>query len=300
MVRTLPYHPQVWVDRGATFLTVGYGELAVADSYKAHLLFRAASVEEITAREPGDGSLTANVFSAILSKLPQAENESLEAYYLLMFSGIKKTHQRAYFIMAQGLLSMNAWHDALAVLREAVIAFPEHWELNVFRRQCMKQYLRLEDRLRIQEKDTETIDSIFKSGQLERVAYPWIVSKDLERSSKSMMRLNAEFEAASENACIQRSPLWGASTRDRVGEEHYGVFAKCKILQRETILFTRSFWTDNKTRIGDNSCLACYCHIPEKLGFCSELCEREANDNYHDIICSKDFSWLHEACREVE
>ena len=53
-----------------------------------------------------------------LSKRPQAKNESLEAYYLLIFSGIKKTHQRACLMMAQGFLSMNAWHDALAVLRE--------------------------------------------------------------------------------------------------------------------------------------------------------------------------------------
>ena len=93
MVRTQPYHPQVSVNRGTTFLTLGYGELAVADSYKAHILCRAASVEEIKVREPGDGSLTAKVMSAILSKRPQAENESLEAYYLLVFSGIKKTHQ---------------------------------------------------------------------------------------------------------------------------------------------------------------------------------------------------------------
>ena len=264
-------------------------------------------MEEIKARQPGDGSLTANVFSAILSKLPQAENESLEAYYLLIFSGIKKTHQRAYFIMAQGLLSMNAWHDALAVLREAVIAFPEHWELKVFRRQCMKQYLRLEDRLRIQGKDTETIDRIFKSGQLERVAYPWIVNKDLERSPKSMMELNAEFEAASENAGILRSPLSGAS------EDNLGVFAKCKIQQGETILFTRSIWTDNKTRVliwtdyktrvGDNSCSACCNHIPEMLdiqNFCSEVCKQEAKDTYHDTMGRKDFSWLQKACREVE
>ena len=57
--------------------------------------------------------------------------------------------QRAYFIMAQGLLSMNAWDDALTVLREAVIAFLEHWGFKIWRRQCMKQYLRLEDRLRV-------------------------------------------------------------------------------------------------------------------------------------------------------
>ena len=40
---------------------------AVADSYKAHLLCRAALVDKIKVRELGDGSLIANVFSEILS-----------------------------------------------------------------------------------------------------------------------------------------------------------------------------------------------------------------------------------------
>ena len=65
----------------ATFLTLGYGELAAADAYKAHLLCNAASVEAMKARESGDGSLTAKVFNTILSKFPQAEHQSLEVYY---------------------------------------------------------------------------------------------------------------------------------------------------------------------------------------------------------------------------
>ena len=97
-------------------------------------------------------------------------------------------------------------------------------------------------------------------GQLERVAYPWIVNKELEGSSKSIIKLNAEFEAASENACIQRSPLIGASTEDNLG-----VFSTSRIQQGDTIVFTRSVWTDDKTRNGDNLCSACYSHIPESL-----------------------------------
>ena len=106
--------------------------------YRAHLLCYAASVEELKARELGDGSLPAKVFNTILSKLPQAENQSLEAYYLLVFSSIKMMHERAYLIMAQGLLSMSAWDDALAVLKEAIIALPEVWEFKKLRRQWKK------------------------------------------------------------------------------------------------------------------------------------------------------------------
>ena len=62
----------------------------MSDGYKAHLLCRAASVEVIEVREPGDGIPTANVMSAILSKRLQVENESLEAYYLVIFSGISE------------------------------------------------------------------------------------------------------------------------------------------------------------------------------------------------------------------
>ena len=47
--------------------------------------------------------------------------------------------------MEQDLLSMNVWDDLLAVLREAVIAFLEHWEFKIWRRQCTKQYLQLEE-----------------------------------------------------------------------------------------------------------------------------------------------------------
>ena len=52
LIRLLPHHPQVWVDRGATFLALGYGELAAADGYKAHLLCHATSAKEIRLGNP--------------------------------------------------------------------------------------------------------------------------------------------------------------------------------------------------------------------------------------------------------
>ena len=309
MIRLLPYHPQVWIDRAATFLTLGYGELAAADAYKAHLLCYAVSIDELKARKPGDGSLTARVFSVILSKLPQAKDETLEAYYLLFFSGIHKIHERAYIILAQGLLCMGAWNDALAVLKEATRAFPENLNLKMLREQWKKRHCQLENDLKVQGKDAETIDTIFKSGQLQRVAYPWITTKELERSSKSMEKLSAKFEAASENACVQKSPLSGASSHNGGGEESHGVFAKCDIQQGEMILLTRSIWTDRKTKTGDAYCSACCWTMPEQTAiqmacceskFCNERCMQEAKETYHDIICGRDLSWLYEECKEAD
>ena len=308
-IRLLPYHPQVWVDRAATFLALGYGELAAADAYKAHLLCFAASVDELKAREPGDGSLTAKVFSAILSTIPQAENQSSEAYYLVVFASIERMHEQAYLVMAQGLLSMSAWDDALAVLIEAIIAFPKTLEFKKLRRQWVKEYWLLANKMRVQGKDDETIKRMLKSGQLERVAYPWIGVKELERSVKGMKIVNAQFEAASENACIGESPVEGASTRNGVREENFGVFAKSNIQQGETILLTRSIWTDYNARVGDNCCSACCQHVPEKLAiqmtcctskYCSETCMQEAKKTYHNVICGKDFSWLYKACKEAD
>ena len=73
---------------------------SLKDAYKAHLLCKAASVEEMKAREPDDESLTAKVFDTILSKLPQSENQSLEVYYHQIFSSINRTHENAYLLIA--------------------------------------------------------------------------------------------------------------------------------------------------------------------------------------------------------
>ena len=273
------------------------------------MLCYAANVDELKVREPGDGSLTAKVFSTLLSELPQGENESIEAYYLVVFSSIERMHERAYLIMAQGLLSMSAWDDALAVLKEAMIAFPEKSEFKTLRRQFMKKRWSLDNTLQAQGKDPETIKKIFKSGKLERVAYPWIKVKQLERSVKDMKKVNAQFEAASGKAYIQKSPSDGASTREGVREGDFGVFAKRDIREGETILATRSIWTDYRTRVGDNCCSACCQNVPEKLAiqmdccnskFCTDVCKQEATDTYHDVICGKDFSWLYRACKEAD
>ena len=101
----------------------------------------------------------------------------------------------------------------MAVWEAAIKAFPEYYEFGVLRKQCMEKHWLLENKMRIQGKDKETVNRMLNSGQLERVAYPWIASKELERSAKAMKKLNAQFEAASENACIQRSSLKGATSR---------------------------------------------------------------------------------------
>ena len=108
LIRLLPHHPQVWIDRGTTFLALGYGELAAADSYKAHLLYCAASAEQIKAQDPSDGSLTAKVLGTVLSKLPQTEDQSAESHCILVFSNINRMHQQAYIILAQNLSYLNA------------------------------------------------------------------------------------------------------------------------------------------------------------------------------------------------
>ena len=138
---------------------------------------------------------------------------------------------------------------------------------------------------------------MLSSGQLERVAYPWITAKELERSLKAMNKLNAQFEAASENACIQRSPLKGATSHHRLREDDYGVFARRNIERGETILNTRSIWTDDKSPLGDNCCVSCCQTFPKELGikmtccrnmFCSQICMEAAKDTFHDITCRKE------------
>ena len=309
MIRLLPYHPQVWIARAATFLALGYGELASSDAYKAHLLCKAATVEEIKAREPGDGSLTAKVFGTILSKLPQSENQSLEAHYQQIFSSIKRMHENAYFLMAHGLLSVSAWYDARYVLQEAKKAFPKNGKFRVLLMNLKEKITLLKEILQVHGRDEKTVKEILHRGQLERVSYPWIVAKELRRSVKAVRRLNAQFQAASTNACILRSPLRGNPTREGVKEDDFGVYAENGIPKGETILATRSIWTDCAPGDGDNHCLAC-CRILRNKDvirltsctcvFCSDACRQEAIDTYHNVICGREFSWLYEACKGAD
>ena len=76
----------------------------------------------------------------------------------------------------------------------------------------MEKHWLLENKIRVQGEDKETINRMLNSGYLERVADPWIAAMELKKRAKAMKKLNAEFEAASENACIQRSPLRGATS----------------------------------------------------------------------------------------
>ena len=308
-IRLLPYHPQVWIARAATFLKLGYGELATSDAYKAHLLCKAATVEEMKAREPGDGSLTAKVFGTILSKLPQLENQSLEAYYQQIFSSINRTHESAYLLMAEGLLCVSAWYDARHVLQEAKKAFPKNGQFRMMLVELKEKITLLKKTLQVHGRDEKTVKELLHRGQLERVSYPWIVVTELERSVKVVRRLNAKFQAASTNASILRSPMSGKPTREGVKENDFGVYAESDIPNGETILATRSIWTDCAPGDGDNHCLAC-CRILRNKDvirltsctcvFCSDECRQEAVDTYHNVICGRDFSWLYEACKGAD
>ena len=309
LIRLLPYHPQVWVTRAATFLTLGYGELAAADAYKAQLLCNAASVDAMKAQEPGDGSLTAKVLNTVLSKLPQAKHQSSEVYYLLISSSIKRMQEHAFLLMAQGLMCISAWYDALNVLQGATKAFPENGEFKVLLVGCKQNIALLKEEMNVHGKDIETIQKTLKRGRMERVAYPWIVVEELERSVKGVEMVKAHFEAASKNACISKSPLDGNSTHGGVREESFGVFAKRGIQRGETILFTRSIWAGFNPDGGDDCCSACCQTIRNKIAiqmscctskFCSESCKQEATKTYHHVVCGKDFSWLYQACKEAD
>lgn len=309
MIRLLPYHPQVWVARAATFLKLGYGELATSDAYKAHLLCKAASVEEMKVREPGDGSLTAKVLGTILSKLPQSGNQSLEAYYQQTFASTNRTHANAYLLMAQGLMSVSAWYDARYVLQEAKKAFPENGKFRALLAELKEKLTFLKQTMKVHGRDVEAVKEILHKGQLERVAYPWIVDKELERSVKAVRRLNTQFQAASTDACILRSPIGGNPTGEGVKEDDFGVYAHSDIQQGETILATKSIWTDCATREGDDRCLACCKILWNKDAirltsctclFCSEACREEATTTYHDATCGRDFEWLYEASKGAD
>ena len=107
------------------------------------------------AREPDDGSLTAKAFGTILSKLPQSENQSLEAYYNQIFSSINRTHENAYLLMAQALISVSSWYDARYILQEAKKAFPKNGKFRMLLMELQEKIALLKETLQVHGGDEE-------------------------------------------------------------------------------------------------------------------------------------------------
>ena len=72
----------------------------------------AVSMKACQKWKEGDGSLTDKVVQAPLSKLPRSDLD-----FTVDKDEISVVEERAWLIMAQGLMCIRAWYDAISVLK---------------------------------------------------------------------------------------------------------------------------------------------------------------------------------------
>ena len=284
----------MWVGRAGTLLSLGYGELTAADAYRCRLLCEAVSTDACRIWKEGDGSLTDKVVKAVKSAIPGSD-------FAIVKREIRAIEEMAWLVMAQGLMCIRAWYDAIAVLEEGLKNYPDNSLFKILLAKLKPALGKLKEELRAQGHDRATISMAMKRGRVDRVAYPWIVPEEFTRGTKAIKKVKVKFEAAATNASIAPSGLGGTT------DDNYGVFAKCDINKGDQILLDKSIYSDFNIH-NVNNCSACSCPLNGsnvtvdccKAKFCTESCKTEALNAYHKILCGKDFTWLYDACKDTD
>lgn len=243
----------------------------------------------------GDGSLTSKVIEAIVSKSQQRDFEFTEVR-----DEISVIEERAWLIMAQGLMCIRAWYDALSVLEDGLKKYPSSLVFKSLLAKLKLDLEKLKEDFKAQGQDNTTVQNTTKRGRVGRVAYPWIVPEELTRGTKAIKKLKARFESAATKAAVAPSGLGGTT------DGNYGVFATDDIKKGERILLDRSIFSCYNT-LGISDCSACCQPLYGskvtadccKARFCTESCKAEALNAYHRVLCGKDFGWLYAACKDA-
>ena len=298
-IRLTPYYPQVWVGRAGTLFGLGFGELAVADAYKARLLTTAFLHAPKSAFDPppGKNSTLRKIFDAVLSRHPVLLGQEPRVIAGQVTALLTEMDKMAILLMAQGLLSIRACYDAERLLKEASKLYPGS---SVFKNLLVMAKSGMKDLLahfKAQKVDSIGIERGKKRGRIGHATYPWIVPEEYIRSNKAIKKAKANFEANSTNAAI------GPRTLDPAEDGSLGVFAKRNIQKGERILSEKSMASTFDMK-NDRSCSACCATLAEtaitidccKARFCSQECKIESMNTHHRVLCGKDFTWLYEHC----
>ena len=302
-IRLSPYDPRAWLGRASTFLCLGYGDLAIADAHRAVLLVE--TFFRFSEQQKGDRNaglkdpIASKVFSAVTAAV-HMKIEDLPIHLNEKYPAIKMFEHSAFVIMATGLLRVRAFYDGTKVLKEALKRFPTS-------RVIMTTLVTMLARL--QQLEEETTDKLklaghagreMMRGRVRKVAYPWIVPGEYTRSNNAIKKVKASFRSASANAEI------ASALQDVDSMNTYGVFASKDILKGETLLSDRSVYSATNEHNGE-FCAGCCGPINDgkiimdccNAVFCCSGCQKDAMNNYHRILCGKDFTWMIEPSKKA-
>ena len=296
-IRLSPYDPRAWLGRAGTFLCLGYGDLAIADAYRALILvemFLRFSEQQKGNRDAGlKDPIASKVFSAVTAGVHMEDGEGLHIHLNEKFLIIKRFEHAAFVLMATGLLRVRAFYDGVKILEEAQKRFPTSPVIKTTLVTMLTRLRQLEEESLDKLRSAEHVQREVTRGRVRKVAYPWIVPGEYTRSNNAIKRAKASFRSASANAEISQA------AQDDDSTDAYGVFACKDILKGARLLLDRSVCSATNVYNGQ-SCAGCCGPIDDgritmdccDAMFCCPGCHKDAMNNYHRILCGKGFTWL--------
>ena len=302
-IRLSPYNPRVWLGRAGTFLCLGYGDLAIADAHRALLLveifLRFSEQKEGHSNTDLKDPVASKVFAAVTAAA-LVKNEDLPTSLDEKSLIIKGFEHDSFVLMATGLLRVRAFYDGVKVLEEAQKRFPTSRIILTTLVTMLTRLQQLEEQCLEKLKSAEHIQREVTRGRVRKVAYPWIVPGEYARSNKAIKKAKASFRSASANAEI------AYASQDDDSTNSYGVFATQDILKGTRLLSDRS--TCSATNVyNENFCAGC-CGPINSRGitidccnaiFCCLGCHKDSMNNYHRILCGKDFTWMEDPSKKA-
>lgn len=302
-VRLSPYHPRAWLGRAGTFLCLGFGDLAVADAYRAltlvEIFLRFSEQTERDRNADLKNPIASKVFSAVITRV-QMKNDDLPIHLNEVIPKIKSFAHDAFVIMATGLLRVRAFYDGLKVLKEAQKRFPTSRIIMTTLATIVTRLQHLREECIGRLKSAEHVQREVTRGRVRKIAYPWIVPEEYTRSNNAIKRVKASFRSASANAEIDYAP------QDDDSINAYGVFACEDIFKGTRLLSDRSVFSATNVYNG-KFCAACCGPINNgaitidccDTIFCCLGCHKDAMNNYHRILCGKDFTWMEDPSKKA-
>lgn len=318
-MKSLPYDPETWLNRGNCLRLLGFPELGLGDVYKARLLVEAGLVEDHSVL----GNDVRKAFRKKTFELHTTDPawikwaDAVSTPELLaqrVNDMLKRLELQIWTELMEGLMAANCCGDYRQMSREAVEKFPEDdifpSEVSNSEAWAEQRETILKARVESGELDENSMASTLSNGGVYPVAYPFMTEDFLVRNEAVFEGITEDFKKASTNAMVARSTIRnvpaGEGDEETTEDDCIGAVAMRDITAGETVLIDTMSAGSVGVDADPTGCPTC-CASPVQnfwntccsVLYCSQRCADVAIETFHEPICAKDFEYLYTAARKA-
>ena len=321
----LPHDPLGWLARGQTLKKLGYPDLASGDLYRSILLAEAVLDANSTDAIRRMSRLEFGLFLWDCD-VAKWEGQTLEETHRYVSEKTTGILMEAYLLLFQCFHDIGATWDKVSICEQAlhkIPRFPPGVKDSIIKimgevDKALRDHLTTTVR-RVGGDSFRQIQALHQ-GLVYVRSWPWLTKAQLTRSEQLICNINDEFREHSGAIKVAGSNVREISddgpnvlgvyaTKDiRVGGRvltDHTIIAACNRHSKDICSHCFRYITNHhdagnnsdNSKPSDNSsrqhptsqsCDKC------STQYCSSRCKEVARDNYHKVLCGKDFSWVHD------